>query len=108
MFSSNTSDRPLLYHGLTSQQVQLSRHHYGSNVLTPPQTKSWWSLYFDKFSDPVIRVLIIAAIVALVIGIIEAEYAEAFGILIPDSALQKVALNTTSLGLIIKYNCLSS
>ena len=26
----------------------------------------------------------------------------------PDSALQKVALNTTSLGLIIKYNCLSS
>ena len=27
---------------------------------------------------------------------------------IPDSALQKVALNTTSLGLIIKYNCLSS
>ena len=29
-------------------------------------------------------------------------------VLIPDSALQKVALNTTSLGLIIKYNCLSS
>ena len=29
-------------------------------------------------------------------------------ILNPDSALQKVALNTTSLGLIIKYNCLSS
>ena len=27
---------------------------------------------------------------------------------IPDSALQKVALNITSLGLIIKYNCLSS
>ena len=26
----------------------------------------------------------------------------------PDSALQKVALNTTNLGLIIKYNCLSS
>ena len=26
----------------------------------------------------------------------------------PDSALQKVVLNTTSLGLIIKYNCLSS
>ena len=26
----------------------------------------------------------------------------------PDSALQKVALNTTSLGLMIKYNCLSS
>ncbi|MGK7883455.1 MAG: calcium-translocating P-type ATPase, PMCA-type [Crocosphaera sp.] len=81
MVSSDTSDRPLLYHGLTSEQVQLSRHHHGSNVLTPPQTKSWWLLYLDKFSDPVIQVLIIAAIIALVIGIIEAEYAEALGIL---------------------------
>ena len=32
----------------------------------------------------------------------------ATGSIIPDFALQKVALNTTSLGLIIKYNCLSS
>ncbi|MDJ0730061.1 MAG: calcium-translocating P-type ATPase, PMCA-type [Crocosphaera sp.] len=81
MVSSDTRDRPLIYNGLTSEQVQLSRHHYGSNVLTPPQQKSWWFLYLDKFSDPVIRVLIIAAIIALLIGIIEDEYAEALGIL---------------------------
>ena len=81
MVSSDTSDRPLLYHGLTSEQVQLSRYNHSSNVLTPPQTKSWWLLYVDKFSDPVIRVLIIAAIIALIVGIIEAEYAEALGIL---------------------------
>ena len=47
MFSSDTSDRPSLDHGLTSQQVQLSRHHYSSNVLTPTQTNYWWLLYFD-------------------------------------------------------------
>ena len=81
MISSDTSDRPLIYHGLTSEEVQFSRHHHGSNVLTPPQLRPWWMLYLDKFSDPVIRVLIIAAIIALVIGIIEAEYAESLGIL---------------------------
>ncbi|EAZ88510.1 putative calcium-transporting ATPase [Crocosphaera chwakensis CCY0110] len=81
MVSPDTSDRLLIYGGLTSEQVQLSRHHYGSNSLTPPQQISWWSLYLDKFSDPVIRVLIIAAIIALAIGMIQGEYAEAFGIL---------------------------
>ncbi len=81
MVSTDTSDRPLIYRGLTSEQVQLSRHHYGSNILTPPQQNPWWLLYLDKFSDPIIRILIIAAIIALVIGIIEEEYAEALGIL---------------------------
>ncbi|MGK7941689.1 MAG: calcium-translocating P-type ATPase, PMCA-type [Crocosphaera sp.] len=82
MVSPDTSDRPLIYRGLTSQQVQLNRHLYGSNVLTPPQQQPWWSLYLEKFNDPVIRILIIAAIMALGIGWIEQEYAEALGILV--------------------------
>ena len=81
MVSPNTSDRPLIYSGLTSEQVQFNRHHYGSNILTPPQQNPWWLLYLDKFSDPVIRILMIAAIIALVVGMIEGEYAEALGIL---------------------------
>ncbi len=82
MVSPDTRHPSLTYLGLTSQQVESNRHHYGSNILTPPQRKSWWSLYFEKFADPVIRVLIIAAIVALGIGIIQGEYTEALGILI--------------------------
>ena len=82
MVSPDTSDRPLIYRGLTSQQVLLNRRHYGSNVLTPPQQQPWWSLYLEKFNDPVIRILIIAAILALAIGWIEQEYAEALGILV--------------------------
>ncbi|MDJ0657918.1 MAG: calcium-translocating P-type ATPase, PMCA-type [Crocosphaera sp.] len=81
MVSPNTSDRPLIYSGLTSEQVRFNRHHYGSNILTPPQQNPWWLLYLDKFSDPVIRILMIAAIIALVVGMIEGEYAEALGIL---------------------------
>ncbi|MGB5771220.1 MAG: calcium-translocating P-type ATPase, PMCA-type [Crocosphaera sp.] len=81
MVSPDTSDRPLIYRGLTTEQVQVSRDHHGSNVLTPPQQQPWWSLYLEKFADPVIRILMIAAIIALGIGIIQEEYAEALGIL---------------------------
>ncbi len=81
MVSPDTSDRPLIYRGLTTEQVQISRDHHGSNVLTPPQQQPWWSLYLEKFADPVIRILMIAAVIALAIGIIQEEYAEALGIL---------------------------
>lgn len=40
-----------------------------------------WKLYLEKFRDPVIRILLVAAFFSLVIAIIENEYAETIGIL---------------------------
>ena len=81
MVSPDRLDSPLPYLGLTSEQVKLHRKQFGVNVLTPPQRDPWWKLYLEKFADPVIRILIIAAIIALIAGIIQGEYAEALGIL---------------------------
>ena len=39
-----------------------------------------WKLYLEKFNDPVIRILLVAAFFSLVISIIEGEYAETIGI----------------------------
>ena len=39
-----------------------------------------WKLYLEKFRDPVIRILLVAAFFSLVISIIENEYAETIGI----------------------------
>ena len=39
-----------------------------------------WKLYLEKFQDPVIRVLLVAAVFSLIISIIENEYAETIGI----------------------------
>ena len=39
-----------------------------------------WKLYLEKFRDPVIRILLVAAFFSLVIAIIEDEYAETIGI----------------------------
>ena len=66
--------------GLTDQEVIDSRQKYGENLLTPPKRPSIWKLYLEKFQDPVIRVLLVAAVFSLIISIIENEYAETIGI----------------------------
>ncbi|MBQ8443519.1 MAG: calcium-translocating P-type ATPase, PMCA-type [Bacteroides sp.] len=66
--------------GLSDKQVQENREKYGWNLLTPPKRPSMWKLYLEKFNDPVIRILLVAAFFSLVISIIEGEYAETIGI----------------------------
>ena len=66
--------------GLTEAEVEQSRQRYGANVLTPPKRKSLWRLFFEKFNDPVIRILLVAALLSLGIGFIHNEFAEAIGI----------------------------
>ncbi len=82
MVTPHLSDRTLPYQGLTSEQVRDNRQRYGSNVLTPPERDPWWKLYLEKFSDPVIRILMIAAVIALSVGIVEGEYVEGLGIVV--------------------------
>lgn len=70
------------YHlGLTEQEVLDSRQRNGANLLTPPKRPSLLKLYLEKFEDPVVRVLLIAAVFSLIISIIENEYAETIGII---------------------------
>ena len=66
--------------GLSDKEVLISREKYGNNLLTPPKRPSMWKLYLEKFRDPVIRILLVAAFFSLVIAIIENEYAETIGI----------------------------
>ena len=67
--------------GLTDQEVLQSREKYGANLLTPPKRPSLLKLYLEKFEDPVVRVLLIAAGFSLIISVIENEYAETIGII---------------------------
>lgn len=76
------SDRPLRFPGLTSDEVAEQRRKFGSNILTPPAREPWWKLYLSKYEDPVIRILMIAALIALSVGVFEGHYAEGLGILV--------------------------
>ena len=53
--------------GLTEAQVLESREKHGGNVLTPPEKDPLWKQFLEKFSDPLIIILLIAG--ALSIGI---------------------------------------
>ncbi|MEJ5266886.1 MAG: calcium-translocating P-type ATPase, PMCA-type [Bacteroidales bacterium] len=70
------------YQGLNEQEVLESRKKFGENTLTPPKRKSAFSLFLEKFDDPVIKILIIAAIISLGIGFFHNDFTEAIGIII--------------------------
>lgn len=68
--------------GLTDEQVKQSREQHGKNVLTPPQRTSLWKLYLDKYRDPIIQILLVAAFVSLILAFIEKNFMEAIGIFV--------------------------
>lgn len=86
------------YHGgLTDEEVRISREKYGINLLTPPKRPSLWKLYLEKFEDPVVRVLLVAAFFSLLISVVENEYAETIGII-------AAILLATGIGFFFEYD----
>ena len=83
--------------GLSDQEVKQSREAHGINVLTPPKRKPMWMLYLEKFEDPVIRILLVAACFSLAISIFENEYAETIGII-------AAILLATGVGFLFEYD----
>ncbi len=69
------------FKGLTSAEVEDRRREFGSNVITPPRRDPWWKLFLEKFDDPVIRILMIAAVIAIGLGIVHGEYLEGLAII---------------------------
>lgn len=83
--------------GLTEAQVSESRRIHGENILTPPPRPSIWRLYLEKFEDPVVRVLLVAAALSLGISVVENEYAETLGIV-------AAILLATGIGFFFEYD----
>ncbi|SNU10261.1 Ca2+-transporting ATPase [Prevotellaceae bacterium KH2P17] len=66
--------------GLSGQEVLERRLKYGENLLTPPPRTSLWKLYLDKYRDPIIRILLVAAAISLVLAFVENDFIETIGI----------------------------
>ena len=67
--------------GLTAREVEQSREKHGENVLTPPRRQSMWRLYLEKYNDPMVRILLVAALVSLVLAFVKDDYIETLGII---------------------------
>lgn len=59
------------YIGLTDAEVLKSRKKYGVNILTPPEKEPLWKQFLEKFTDPLIIILMIAGVLSIGISFYE-------------------------------------
>ena len=67
--------------GLSAAEVLISREKHGQNVLTPPKRPSMWRLYLEKYEDPMVRILLVAAVVSLILAFVKQDFLETVGII---------------------------
>jgi Ca2+-transporting ATPase len=57
--------------GLTTGQVEEFRKKYGANAMTPPIREPLWKQYLEKFDDPIIKILLLAAGVSFIVSMVK-------------------------------------
>ena len=57
------------YSGLSESEVLASRERYGENILTLPARTPMWKLFLEKFSDPIIRILLVALLLSVAVAV---------------------------------------
>ena len=70
------------YKGLTNSEVLESRAAHGENRLTPPKKTPWYILFLEKFKDPIIVILLVAAAISIVVGFFQGSFIESVGIIV--------------------------
>ncbi|WP_315546213.1 calcium-translocating P-type ATPase, PMCA-type [Prevotella koreensis] len=68
--------------GLNEKEVNESRSKHGDNMLTPPRKVPIWKLYIEKYKDPIILILLVAATVSLILAFVDGKFMETIGIFI--------------------------
>ena len=68
---------------LKKEDVEEQRNKFGSNRLTEKKQEGFWKKYFEAFSDPIIKILLVALVINLVFVFTgNAEWYEAVGIFV--------------------------
>jgi Ca2+-transporting ATPase len=57
--------------GLTAEAVAASRARYGPNRLTPLPREPIWTKFLEKFDEPIIKILLAAALLSLIVDLFE-------------------------------------
>ena len=65
------------YSGFSESEVLASRERYGENILTPPARTPMWKLFLEKFSDPIIRILLVALLLSVAVAVYHIATGEA-------------------------------
>jgi len=85
--------------GLTQSQVEASRRKYGDNVLTPPEKDPLWKQFLEKFSDPIIRILLIALLLSVAVSLYQLfTGAAGMGVLLEPLGIFVAVMLATTVG----------
>ncbi|MDR2962834.1 MAG: calcium-translocating P-type ATPase, PMCA-type [Bacteroidales bacterium] len=93
----NTTQKSSHHHiGLTDAQVLESRAKHGENILTPPEKEPLWKQFLEKFTDPIIIILLVALVLSVGVSCYEflSGHASASTFLEPAGILVAVLLAT--------------
>ena len=53
------------------ESFDIRKEKFGSNTLTKKEAEPFWRLCLDELGDPMLQVLIVAGIIALIVGIVK-------------------------------------
>jgi Ca2+-transporting ATPase len=60
--------------GLSPEGVAQSRQRFGRNVLTPLPREPLWKKFLDKFDEPIIKILLAAALLSMVVDLFKGRH----------------------------------
>ena len=75
-------DNMINNNGLSNEEVIINREKYGSNVFTRKKHDSFWKLLMETFSDPIIKILLIALGIKTIFLIRNFDWYETVGIVL--------------------------
>ena len=91
--------------GLTDAEVERSRKKHGDNVLTPPEKDSIWKQFLEKFSDPIIRILLIALLLSVAVSLYQLfTGAEGLSVLLEPLGIFVAVMLATTVGFVFELS----
>ena len=91
--------------GLTQKQVEESRRKHGDNVLTPPKKDPLWKQFLEKFSDPIIKILLIALLLSVAVSLYQLfTGAAGMGVLLEPLGIFVAVILATVVGFVFEMS----
>ena len=91
--------------GLTDAEVERSRKKHGDNVLTPPEKDPLWKQFLEKFSDPIIRILLIALLLSVAVSLYQLfTGAEGISVLLEPLGIFVAVMLATTVGFVFELS----
>jgi Ca2+-transporting ATPase len=91
--------------GLTQEEVIKSRNKYGDNVLTPPKKDPLWKQFLEKFSDPIIRILLIALLLSVAVSLYQLfTGSEGLSVLLEPLGIFVAVMLATTVGFVFEVS----